>query len=428
MLNKEMIAKIGVSVDEGFEEQTKFTAELVRIPSVMGEEETAQNYMAQAMAARGLSVDRWKINIDDIKDMRGYSPAVVTYDRAYNVVGTYRPRTIRGRSLILNGHIDVVPVGPLERWSSPPFEPRIEDGWMYGRGSGDMKSGLAACLFALDALKRIGFQPAADIHFQSVIEEESTGNGTLACLKRGYRAGAVVFPEPTSGALSRAQVGLMWFQVQVEGDPQHASGMEGKMGENAIEKAFYLYQALKELEADWNGRKHEHPLYADHAHPIRFNLGKIHGGDWTSSVPAWSTFDMRVGLYPGWNVADAQAEIETCIAEAAQKDPFLSERQPKIVYKGHQFEGYVLENAEEIEGVLAANHRNVFGEKLQDLVLPAASDARVFGLYADTPSLLYGPNCERAHGFDECVELESVRKVTQTLAMLIADWCGIEEI
>ncbi len=137
---------------------------------------------------------------------------------------------------------------------------------------------------------------------------------------------------------------------------------------------------------------------------------------------------MRVGLYPGWNVADAQAEIETCIAEAAQKDPFLSDRQPKIVYKGHQFEGYVLENADEIEDVLAVNHRHVSVEKLQEIILPGASDARVFGLYADTPSLLYGPNGQSLHGFDECVELESVRKVTQTLALLIADWCGLEEI
>jgi acetylornithine deacetylase len=428
MLDPEMISKIKRSVDEGFEEQIKFTADLVRIPSVMGEEETAQNFMAQGMAKRGLSVDRWKIDIDDIKDMRGYSPAVVSYDRAYNVVGTYRPRTIKGRSLILNGHIDVVPVGPLERWSTPPFEPRIEDGWMYGRGSGDMKAGLAASLFVLDALKRLGFQPSADVYVQSVIEEESTGNGTLACLQRGYRAEAVVFPEPTFGALSRAQVGLMWFQVQVEGDPQHASGLEGKMGENAIEKAFYLYQSLKKLEADWNGRKHEHPLYADHEHPIRFNLGKIHGGDWTSSVPAWCNFDMRVGLYPGWNVADAQTEIEACIAEAAKKDAFLGNRPPKIVFKGHQFEGYVVENADEIVDVLAVNHRHVFGEMLQDMVLTGASDARVFGLYADIPSLLYGPKSERLHGFDECVELESVRKVTQTLALLVADWCGLEEI
>jgi acetylornithine deacetylase len=393
----------------------------------MGTEETAQDYMARAMASRGLSVDRWKINIDDLKNMRGYSPSVVPYDSAYNVVGTHRPRKIRGRSIILNGHVDVVPVGPIERWSYSPFEPRIEEGWMYGRGSGDMKSGLAACLFAIDALKRIGYQPAADVHVQSVIEEESTGNGTLACLQRGYRADVVVIPEPTNAMLSRAQVGLMWFQVQVQGDPQHASGFQGKTGDNAIEKAFYLFQSLKKLEEDWNKRKQNHPQYADMEHPIRFNLGKINGGDWTSSVPAWSTFDMRVGLYPGWKVQDAQAEIEQCLAEAAKKDAFLSSRPPKLVYRGHQFEGYILKNATEVEDTLAACHQHVFHEVLQEMVLPGASDARVYGLYMDTPSLLYGPISQGAHGFDECVELESVRKVTQTLALFIADWCGLEE-
>jgi acetylornithine deacetylase len=416
------------AVDTGFEEQTEFISDLIRMPSVMGAEETAQNHMAKAMASRGLSVDRWIIKIEDLKDMRGYSPPIVSYDRAYNVVGTHRPNEIRGRSMILNGHIDVVPVGPRERWFSPPFEPRIEDGWLYGRGSGDMKSGLAACLYALDALKRIGFQPAADVHVQSVIEEESTGNGTLACLQRGYRADVVVIPEPSFEMLSRAQVGLMWFQVQVEGDPQHASGFEGKAGDNAIEKAFHLYHALKKLEADWNNRKQAHPLYANMKHPIRFNLGKIKGGDWTSSVPAWCDIEMRVGLYPGWEVSDARTEIEACIAEAAKKDAFLSDRPPKIVFRGHRFEGYILKNAAHIEAALTACHRHVFGEALQEVVFPGASDARVYGLYANIPSLLYGPNCQRAHGFDECVELDSVRKVTQTLALFIADWCGLEKI
>ena len=125
----------------------------------------------------------------------------VSYDDAWNVVGAHRPKTPKGKSLILNGHIDVVPTGPLDMWSSPPFEPRISGGWMYGRGAGDMKAGLAANLAALDALARLGLKPAGDVYVQSVVEEECTGNGALACLQRGYRADAAIIPEPSGDRL-----------------------------------------------------------------------------------------------------------------------------------------------------------------------------------------------------------------------------------
>ena len=199
---------------------------------------------------------------------------------------------------------------------------------MHGRGAGDMKAGLSACLFALKALRRLGWQPAADVFLQSVVEEECTGNGALACLARGYRADAAFIPEPLEPKLMRAQVGPIWFQVQVEGDPQHASGAFSA-GSNAIEKAFLIIQALKRLEVVWNARKVDDPHFCDHPHPIRFNLGKIAGGDWTSSVPAWCHFDMRVATYPGQDLAAACAELEACIAEAARADSFLANRMPE---------------------------------------------------------------------------------------------------
>ena len=144
----------------------------------------------------------------DIKDHSGFSPVAVDYDNAINVVGTHRPVREAGRSLILNGHIDVVPVGPLDMWAHPPFEPRIEGGWLYGRGSGDIKAGLAANVFALDALRRRGYQPAATLHLQSVTEEECTGNGALSSLVRGYTADAALIPEPENDMLVRANCGV----------------------------------------------------------------------------------------------------------------------------------------------------------------------------------------------------------------------------
>jgi acetylornithine deacetylase len=166
--------------------------------------------------------------------MPGFSPVAISYGDAYNVVATHTPRRQTGRSLILNGHIDVVPTGPEEKWSRDPYDPAIIDGWMYGRGSGDMKAGLSACLFALKALRGLGLQPAAPVHLQSVVEEECTGNGALACLQRGYRAEAALIPEPLEPKILRAQVGPIWFKVEVNGNPQHASGAFS-LGSNAIE-------------------------------------------------------------------------------------------------------------------------------------------------------------------------------------------------
>ncbi|WP_342640127.1 ArgE/DapE family deacylase [Rhodoligotrophos ferricapiens] len=426
MLDKDVAKAITDAVDAAFDDQIRFTQDMVRIPSLRGQEHTMQDFMADAMAKRGFDVDHWRINVDDIKDMPGFAPVAISYENSFNVVGTYRPKTRKGRSLIFNGHVDVVPTGPWERWTTPPFEPRIEGKWMYGRGAGDMKAGLAGTLFAFDAVRAAGFMPTAPIHFQSVVEEECTGNGTLACLQRGYRADCAFVPEPLEPKLMRAEVGLIWFRVHVDGDPQHASAGFNNVGANAIEKALSLWPHIKALEDVWNARKVDHPVYKDHPHPIRVNLGEISGGEWTSSVPATATLNVRVGVLPGAKLADIRNEIEACIRKAALSDPYLSNNPPRVEYHGHMAEGYVLENAAVPEAVLADSHYAVFDQKLEDVVTSAATDARFFGLYQNTPGLVYGPICERPHGFDERVDLESVRAVTKTMALFLAEWCGVE--
>lgn len=275
-------AEIMRAVDAGFDAQTEFLAELTTHPSTRGHEQSAQSVMAAAYAARGLAVDRWLIEMDQIRHLPGFSPVIGDYEDAVNVVGSHTPRSHRGRSLILNGHIDVVPEGPAEMWDSPPFVPRVDAGWMYGRGAGDMKAGLAANLFALDALRRLGLQPAAPVFVQSVVEEECTGNGALACLARGYRADAALIPEPFAETLVSAQVGVLWFQVHLKGLPTHVA--YAGSGANAIEAAPPIFAALHALERRWNAPARRSPEFASHDHALNLNIGRIRGGDWTSSV------------------------------------------------------------------------------------------------------------------------------------------------
>jgi len=422
MSNAGVARRILKAVDEGFDDQIAFTAELTRLPSLRGQEASAQDFMARGFRERGLAVDRWLVRVDDIKDLPGFSPVMVSYENAWNVVGAYRAERPSGRSLILNGHIDVVPTGPADMWSTPPFEPRIDGNWMYGRGAGDMKAGLVAGLYALDAVRRAGLRPTADVFVQSVVEEECTGNGALACLQRGYRADAAIIPEPNSNKLMSAQVGVMWFQVHVRGRPVHVA--RAGTGANAIEACYPIIRALHELEESWNRDKH--PEFAEVGHPINFVVSKIQGGDWTSSVPAWCVFDMRIALFPGMQLEAVRRQVEATVAKAALADPFLSNNPPKVVYHGFQAEGYVLKGGEDAQSVLEQAHQTAFGAKLERSVLTGTTDARFFGLYAGIPGLVYGPLSEDIHGFDERVDLDSVRRVTQAIALFIADWCGVE--
>ena len=427
MLDKDLATRLMKAVDQGFDAQVAATAELVKFPSLRGAEHTAQDFMAAEMRRRGLLVDRWRIEIDDIRNMPGFSPVHVNYDNAFNVVGAWRVEGgAKGKSLILNGHIDVVPVGPLDMWTTPPFAPRIEGGWLYGRGGGDMKAGLTANLAVFDAFKRLGLKPASDIYVQSVVEEECTGNGALACLQRGYRADAALIPEPLYEELIRAQVGVLWFQVTCRGVPVHVR--EAGSGANAIEAAYGLMQALHGLEESWNARRAQYPSFAHVEHPINLNIGKIAGGDWPSSVPAWCTFDVRVAVYPGQSIEEAKREIEDTLRGAAATNRFLANHPPEIVYHGFEAEGYVLTGGEDAVALLGRAHEQVNGKKMREVATTGTTDARFFGLYADTPGLVYGPKSESVHGFDERVDLESVRRVTQTMALFVAEWCGLERI
>lgn len=414
------------AVKDNMSRQVAFTQALVRHPSVRGQEHTAQDFIFKAMQDRGLTMDRWQIEVADIASHPGFSPVDVDYGNAINVVGAHRPRQTTGQSLILNGHMDVVPPGPLDMWTSPPFEPRIEGDWLYGRGSGDMKAGIAANIFALDALRSLGYQPAATVYVQSVTEEECTGNGALSALVRGYHADAAIIPEPMNDALVRTTVGVIWFKVHVRGRPAHVA--DASSGANAIDAAAYLIGRLKEFEQARNTLKENYPDYAAIDKPINVNVGKIAGGDWASSVPAWCTFDVRTGLYPGEDAREGAREIENFIRLAAGCHPFLSNNPPTVEFNGFMAEGYVLDPGSQAEQTLGVAHQAVFRSELQAVTALAYLDARVFALYDDTPCLVYGPMSDNIHGFDERVSIASIERITATIAVFIATWCGLEKI
>jgi acetylornithine deacetylase len=308
-------------------------------------------------------------------------------------------------------------------WSSPPFEPTIEGGHLRGRGANDMKSGVCAMVFALDALHTAGYLPASDVCVETVTEEESTGNGALSTLARGYRADACLIPEPTAARILRGTVGVMWFRLRIRGRPVHVS--ESERGTNAILSAFGLIEALRGHTRELNERAKSHPWFSRIPNPIKFNPGKIAGGDWASSTPAWCEVDCRIAVLPGMALADFRQELTGVVMAAARQDPFLADNPPEVIWNGFQADDYVLEPGSEFEAAMRAAHRRVHGAEAGENILPAVTDCRFYGRYYGIPSLAYGATGSGSHGFDEAVELDSIKNVTLTIASFIAEWCGV---
>ena len=399
---------------------------LVAEPSLLGDEASAQALMARHFAGLGLRVDEFEIDKDRIRDHPGYSPSIVPYAGRRNVVGVHQPKgPVRGKSLILNGHIDVVPVGAERLWTRPPFEPHVDGDRLYGRGSNDMKAGIVAYTMALQALQRLGWQPAARVVMQSVIEEECTGNGALACLVAGYTADAAIIPEPLDQVMS-AQMGVMWMTLDVYGVPVHASVAHTGIG--AIEFAQHLVERLRELEALWNEPRHRHSLYCQHEHPVNFNLGRIEGGEWSSSVSTHCRVDLRLGFYPGVKPAEVRQQVEALIRQAHAAHPAQASVKVEVSYHGFQAEGLVVDLQQPALQTLMQAHHDITGQACEARATTATTDVRFFHLYGNIPSTCYGPQGANIHGVDEWVSIDSLQQVTAVLALYIARWCGLERV
>lgn len=416
------------AIDKNWTRQVHWLKSLVSFPSLRGEEAPCQDWIAREFASRGWMVDRYTLTDVAMDTLPGFSPVMDTdYSRAVQVVASLRAPTPAARSLILQGHVDVVPTGPVDMWQTPPFVPTIKDGRMHGRGANDMKSGVCAMVFALDALRDAGYLPGSDVYVQTVTEEESTGNGALSTLARGYRADACLIPEPTGARVYRGTIGVMWFRLKIRGKPVHVS--ESERGTNAILSTFGLIEALRGHTRELNERVKSHPWFSRIPNAIKFNPGKISGGDWASSTPAWCNVDCRIAVSPGMTLAQFREELSGVVMAAARQDPFLAENPPQIEWNGFQADDYVLEPGSDFENAVRAAHRRTHdGEEPGEVISPAVTDSRFYGRYYGIPSLSYGAAGSGNHGFDEAVDLQSIRKLTLTLASFIADWCGTRPV
>jgi acetylornithine deacetylase len=392
------------------------------------EERRLQELLADRLARLGAQIDQFEPDAQALRDHPMMPPWHHWKERPITVA------TLRGagggRSLIVNGHIDVVSPGDLERWTSPPFEAEVRDGRIYGRGAVDMKGGIAAAILALEALHANGVRLAGDVILQTVPDEETCAMGTVAVIERGYRADAGLVPEPTRMNLWIATRGLLHGSVVVPGRSAHAEmnqpSWQNGGGVNAIERSLPVLQAFQELSADWATRETK-------AHPLlgrpRVQPTIIQGGAFISNVPEDCRIDVNATYLPGDADEDGygavpRGEIVQAVDGAAANDDWLAENSPAWTW-ATDYPPSEIDPGEEIVGVTRASAAEV-GLKAEPEGIDTTYDGALLTRLANVPSPAFGPgNLARAHAPNEWVGVDELVVGARAYARTICAWCGV---
>jgi acetylornithine deacetylase len=398
--------------------------QFVACPSFSGSEHSAIAFVEQELTALGLVPERIVLDSKKLEKEALFSPSCSPDDGRYNLLAEHFPRKNVGKSVLFNGHVDIVPTGPEHLWSRPPLQAEVDDGRLYGRGAGDMKAGIVCALIAFKTLHDLGLQPSGKVGFNAVLEEESTGNGTLASVMRSLDYDAVIIPEPFNETLSSAQLGVLWVSIEITGSPAHVAYMSS--GVNPIEAAMAIHASLKQLEGEWNLPENRHQAFRDHRHPINFNLGQIEGGEWNSSVPCMCKMGVRLGFYPGVAIDAVKHALEERVRAAVAGLP--SSLVLAFDYRGFQAPGCEFDLGHPAMQALASAHETVNGVAPKLVALTATTDARHFQLLANLPVTCYGPQADHIHGIDESVSIDSMQRVAAVMVQFMQDWCGLETI
>jgi acetylornithine deacetylase len=413
------VAQIGEELDRHIATDAEWAfgilEQLVAQPSLLGDEAGAQEVLAGACAALGFEIE-WLAIPETIGDdpAAGVPPGPYAGRRVLvaRLAGT-RPGA---RSLLVNGHLDVVPAGDDDAWSHPPFAPVRAGGWLSGRGAGDMKGGWAMALLAVAAVLAVG-RPAGDLTLVGVLEEECTGNGTLASVRAGVGADAVVLPEPTDLELLVSGLGVLWVEVLVRGRPAHAE--VASSGIDPTEVAWTVVHALRDLALGWDAAAGDGARH-------HVNVGRFSAGEWQSSVPARARLGVRVGFPRDWTPTQAEAAVRATVAAAVADEPWLREHPPEVRLNGFRAEPYGLAADAPLLVALADAHQRAHGRRPRTTQTNGTTDARFYANQADTPAVCFGPRTRGMHAIDEAVELRSIVDGARTLARFMVAWLGAQ--
>ncbi|MEM1248476.1 MAG: ArgE/DapE family deacylase [Acidobacteriota bacterium] len=398
-------------------------AELVAFETDQGREAPAQRMLADRFESMGLEVDLWEIDVEALRDHPAFG-VEVEHLEPLGLVGRLPGSADGDSSLIVNGHIDVVPAGDESQWTVPPFELSEQDGWWLGRGALDMKGGVCAAIEAARAVIDAGVPLASDLLLQPVIGEEDGGLGTLAAVERGYRASAAVIPEPTELEVATVQAGCLGFRLHVAGVGAH--GCHRHEGVSALENFIEVHERLLELER-FVAREGKHSLFGAPL-PYPLSIGTVVAGEWSSSVPDSLVATGRYGVPPGWSLDRARQLFESAVDEVCRANEFLRRNPVRVEWWGGVFESAEADPQGRMVETLLDVAEETLGRRPACVGVPYGADMRLLDRHAGIPTVMFGAGDVRdAHGPAERVRAQDLVALARTLARFYVRYCGVAE-
>lgn len=415
--------KIIDKVDASREGAIGFLQKMVSIPSVTGDEAAIQKFVSDYMTEIGLAVDMWETNWEELKTHPGYRPVDRGYEGRPNIVGTLKGSG-GGRSLLLNGHTDVIPVGKGEGWSDNPWSAKIKNGRIYGRGSCDMKSGVASHILAVQYLKELGLTPRGDVMINVVIDEEVSGHGTLDTVARGYRADAGISGETSDLAVQPACIGRIWFEIEIHGKP--AGIQQRYLGVSGIDLGMKVTKAVADLEAKRVATV-KHPLYPSAIDSLPCIIGSFQAGGYPSAFPANCLLKGSIGTVPGEDHEGVKQSLVEQVARAAAEDPWMKDHPPVVRFVGYDAQASEIPRNHAIVETVSKCYTEITGRQPVLSGRQGAADTRFLNLYGQTPTVIFGPGSTAImHADDEYVSIDDYLTAIKVMALSIYDWCNGE--
>lgn len=396
--------------------------DLVRVPSINGDEEECQELIVSLLQGKVDQIDVFQPVLDELMAHPAYtSRQERDFSNSPNVVAL-KKGTGGGRSLILNAHVDVVPPDNSPDWrGGSPWSGAIENGFLYGRGSCDTKPGLAITIYLLRLFQRLGVSLAGDVIFQSVVDEEKGGAGSLATIIKGYRADAAVIFEPTELEIHTGNRGGQFFCVEVKGKGAHP--IHSYEGISAIHKAIKIIEGLRELEQKRNEELRT-PLFERYPVFVPITIGQIFGDDYISKVPEKCSFQGLYGIHPQETIDGSRAVFEENITAACNEDPWLSVNRPKVSWLDMIKEGAETPAQHPLVNAFLASYQDALGVPGKLGAFTASCDLHYYVKYAGIPTIIFAPgNCTQGHTLNEHVSVQQVITAAKVVASFLIDWC-----
>lgn len=427
--------RIGQWIEGHKAESSALASELVRIPSVnhppVGNEAAYQAFFADKLRGLGAAVSVYEL--DSVPGLTEH-PAYMKgrqYANRPNVHGRFAGSG-EGRSIVFSGHGDTVYEG-TEPWQDGPFAGTIRDGKLFGRGSYDMKGGMAAALEAVRCLRESGIRLRGDVFVESVVDEEHGGaNGTLAGRLMGVNPDMAIIPEPTNLVPYPAHLGGGIWKAEFSG--KSGIGFNGEELISALDATVSFAMLLQKFAARLNELVQPHPLWRESGRGLEVVVLSILSGDTKrelqEKLPADGKLNFWIEGYPGMTDEQILAMLWEFYESELPNYPILAKSKPRITPLIRYLSGSEMPAGERTDRFLETVNRTgalaLGREPDAQKGSPFACDGFMFNLHSPTPALVLGPSGSNAHAADEYMELDSYYKLIRWFAEIMVDWCGAE--